>query len=84
MIDLARFIGDLQTRGNLVVLCIDATETPQESMTSKGPRVQSIKWLIDSTNMMETFYEVHGQRPPSTTTTPNRFVDRVYLHGGHP
>ena len=61
MKDLAQFIGDLQAKCDALVLCIDANESPRESFTSTGPRAQSIEWLLDSTNMLEVFMEVHGQ-----------------------
>ena len=76
--DLDLLIQKLQAQEHGIILCIDANETPSESCNSKGePKRHSIEALLQSRGLLEVFMQHHNDTPSSTTTTENRFLDRV-------
>jgi hypothetical protein len=79
--DLAPFIQSLKEAGHVIVLGLDANETPSECVRDNEVKQGSISWLLEQTELQEVFKLQHSSHPDSTTTTPGRFIDRVAVYG---
>ena len=76
--DLNTLLQNLQAQNHSIILCIDANETPSESCNSKGiPKSHSIEALLQERGLLQVFTHHHNNIPLSTTTTKDRFLDRV-------
>ena len=74
--DLDQLLKSFQDQDHGIILCIDANETPVESCSSDGtPKRYSIESLLHSRGLIEVCMHQHKDRPSSSTTTPNRFID---------
>jgi len=76
--DLTIFILALIDAGHAIVLGLDANETPAEALRQGMPKDDSITMLFENTGLQEVFTTHHGETPDSSTTTPGRFIDRLY------
>ncbi len=63
------------------MLTIDTNQTSLKSHNASGPKPHSIEWLHMEHGMDDPFEKIHGDRPSSTTLTPNRDIDYILTYG---
>jgi hypothetical protein len=74
---LNKKIKDLQEEGHAIILMIDTNQSLAQCTTGKGIKPFSIEWLGVERGMEDPFITFTGNRPNSTTQTPNRDIDFV-------
>ena len=71
------FILEKKGLGHAIMVGGDGNETPEECCMLSGPKKFSMAWLFEEAGLQDVSMLRHGNRPNTTTTTENRFIDWV-------